>query len=244
MTFSDLREAENIKKYQKQILSRTGGRKSNEARLFHYTKIGSLLNIVTKGYLWLSTPAGMNDVLESKLIGLQDIDDLSFACFSRTNQNIAMFKMYAPPPDGVMLSITISEAKEMIKQKPLIVEKEELTREEADTELYWTGVCYKDMDSNRITTPGQSNRYISNPLKELAGIIKLSGWEYEKEVRLCARKRLYSNQKLAVKMPENVKVILCPFFDREKHKNELASLTAIGIDYESSFYEEWLNKQL
>ncbi len=54
--------------------------------------------------------------------------------------------------------------------------------------MYWTGVCYKDIESNKISTPGQVNNKIDNPLEALAGVIKLSGWEYEKEVRLCGIK--------------------------------------------------------
>ena len=240
--FSEIKNIEDVIKYQKQILSRTGGRNSNDARIFHYTNIDAFLKIINSGYIWLSPPDKMNDVLERQLIQLYGTNDLFLSCFSRTNQNIAMFKMYAPEPNGIMLSITISDAKAMISQKPLLVEKDELTKDEIDVSLYWIGVCYKDLNSDIITTPSQKNRYISNPLKSLAGAVKLSGWEYEKEVRLCARKRLFPGQKLAVRLPQKIDVVLCPFFDKEKNKEKLAELIACGINYEVSPYEAWINR--
>lgn len=240
IAFKDLRTAEEVRRYQKQVLSRTGGRGSDNARLFHYTDIDALMGIVNSGHIWLSPSENMNDGLEAELIKRAGINDLYMTCFSRTNQNIAMFRMYADRPNGIMLSVTLSDAKAMLAQKPRVVEGEEITEEEVDTKLYWLGVCYKDLDSDRITTPSQINYHISAPLKTLAGSVKLSGWEYEKEVRLCARKRLYAGQKLAVKMPESMKVVLCPFFDIDKHKAQLAELAATGILCEHSEYEKWL----
>lgn len=240
MRFDELRKPEEIIEYQKQVLSRTGGRTADEAKLFHYTSIDSLLKMINSGYIWMSSPRNMNDVLEGELIKYNGISDLYFASFSRTNQNIAMFAMYAPEPDGVMLSISISSARSMLSQKPVLVEKAEITGKEVDAQLYWTGVCYKDLDSNRITTPGQENHHVSNPLKALAGIVKLSGWEYEKEVRLCANKMLFAEQKLAVRLPKNIGVVLCPYFNKEKNKEKLAELIANGIIVEPSIYESWI----
>ena len=128
----------------------------------------------------------------------------------------------------------------MADQKPLLVEGTIQTDKEIDSDLYWIGVCYKDIESERITTPGQENHYIAKPLKALVGAIKLSGWEYEKEVRLCSRKRLYEGQKMAVKLPEKINVVLCPGFDKEKHKTKMAELTAMGIHIETSAYENWI----
>ena len=238
--FKELRKVEEVIEYQKQVLSRTGGRTPDVARLFHYTNIDALVKMVESGYIWLTSPDNMNDALEEQLIKMSGINDLYFSCFSRTNQNIAMFRMYASNPNGVMLSITVSDAKEMLSQKPRLVEESNVTEEEIDAELYWIGVCYKDLDSDRITTPGQENHHISTPLKALTGAVKLSGWEYEKEVRLCSRKRLFAGQKLAVKLPDSINVVLCPMFDMKKNNTKLAKLTAIGIHYESSAYDNWI----
>jgi len=237
--FKNIRTSNELIAYQKQVLSRTGGRTSKEARLFHYTNINAMRNMLATQSMWLSPAVDKNDILEAELIRSAGITDLCFSCFSRANQNIAMFKMYAPNPDGVMLSISFEDAKMMLNQRPVLVE-DGVILEETDTVLYWIGVCYKDIESDKITTPGQENHHIEKPLKELAGAIKLSGWEYEKEVRICGIKRLNSGQKISVKLPEKVEVVLCPGFDREKNKRELSFLMQNGVGYKSSLYEDWI----
>lgn len=239
--FSELTTAKEIADYQKRVLSRTGGRAADEAQLYHYTNIEALNNMIESGYIWLGSVDNMNDILEAELIHRAGINDFFFTCFSRTNQNIAMFKMYAPYPTGVMISISLTDAKKMLDKKPLLVDGGKTTAEEVDTKLYWTSVCYKDIESNKISTPGQQNIKIGKPLIELAGAIKLSGWEYEKEVRLCGRVKLYSGQRLAVNLPEKVNVVLCPGFDRTKYRKELAALKAKGVEYKISQYDNWVN---
>ena len=239
--FSKLTTVNEIIDYQKRVLSRTGGRTPEEAQLYHYTNIKAMNDMIESGYMWLGPVDNMNDILEAEIIHKAGIDDFYFSCFSRTNQNIAMFKMYAPYPSGVMISISLTEAKKMLEQKPLLVDRDKTTDKVVDTKLYWTSVCYKDIESNKITTPGQENRRINKPLMALAGAIKLSGWEYEKEVRLCGMAKLYPGQRLAVKLPEKVNVVLCPGFDRTKYRKELAALKAKGIEYEISQYDNWVN---
>ena len=147
--------------------------------------------------------------------------------------------MYASNPDGAMLFISVADARKMLAQKPRLVDGTDL-KEEVDAELYWIGVCYKDLESDTISTPGQMNRNIKRPLRALSGAVKLSGWEYEKEVRLCGRKDLSAGQRLAVKLPDKLGVVLCPGFDRDKYRSELSYLKAIGIDYELSQYDNWV----
>ncbi len=237
--FKELASADEIIDYQKRVLSRTGGRKADEAQLYHYSNILALKGMLDSGFMWLSPVDRMNDVLEAEMIRSAGIKDMNFACFSRTNQSIAMFKMYAPNPNGVMISISVSDAKRMLELKPRLVEND-MVRDEVDIELYWMGVCYKDIETETITTPGQRNSRIKKPLKELAGAVKLSGWDYEKEVRLCGRMRLYPEQRLAVKLPERINVTLCPGFDRESNRSILSKLIENGIRYEESKYEGWI----
>ena len=237
--FRELQTPEEIIAYQKRILSRTGGRTSEDARLFHYTNISALMSMVKSGYMWLSPVDKMNDILEENIISSAGIKNLHFLCFSRTSQNIAMFKMYAPSPDGIMMSISIADAKKMQNGKAYIVEETEVI-DDVNTNLYWIGVCYKDLEKDKILTPAQVNTRIAKPLRALAGGIKLAGWEYEKEVRLCATKRLYPEQHLAVKLPARIDVVLGPGFDRNKYKRELSELQVNGIKYDLSVYDEWI----
>ena len=237
--FKNLVSADQVISFQRQILSRTGGRTAENAQLYHYTNIDSLISMLHSGYIWLTPGNGKNDYLETALLEKAGIQNLNYACFSRTNQNIAMFKMYAPQPNGVMISISLADAKQMLEQKARIVEDKELS-DEIEAELYWIGVCYKDLESSKILTPDQVNANIETPLISLAGAIKLSGWAYEKEVRLCALKRLYPGQKLAVKLPKKIQVVLCPGFDKAKNKDKLADLKAHDISYDTSQYDEWL----
>ena len=244
-SFNKLKDAENVIAYQKQILSRTGGRSSDNARLYHYTSIDNLLRIIKSGYIWLCSPKNMNDLLEKTVLQNNGKDDLYFISFSRANQSLAMFKMYASGEDGIMLSITISDAKNLLLQKPFIVEKDTKTDKAVDAELYWTGVCYNELNSDRITSPGKENHNIINPLNALAGSVKLMGWEFEKEVRLCANKLLPANQKLAVVLPkDHLEVVLCPQFNTEKNAGKLAELRENKIKYVESDYDKWIKYRL
>ena len=238
-SFSDLQTAKEVIEYQKKVLSRTGGRTAENACIYHYTNITSLTKMLDSRYMWLSPPDKMNDYLEYELLQAAGLSDLYFSCFSRTNQNIAMFKMYASNPNGAMLSMSVADAKKMLAQKPRLVDGIDL-KDEVDADLYWIGVCYKNLETDTISTPGQMNRNIKKPLKELSGAVKLSGWEYEKEVRLCGRKSLSDGQRLAVKLPDKLGVVLCPGFDRDKYRKELSYLKANGIDYELSQYDNWV----
>ena len=236
IAFKNMVSADQVITFLRQVLSRTGGRAAEDAQLYHYTNIDNLISMLTSGYIWLTPSNGKNDYLETSLIKEAGIQNLNYISFSRTNQNIAMFKMYAPQPDGVMISISHADAKLMLQQKPRIVEGECLS-DETNAELYWTGVCYKDLESKKILTPDQVNSRIVNPLTSLAGAIKLSGWAYEKEVRLCASKRLYPGQKIAIKLPERLRVVLCPGFDLPTHTNQLAVLKMHDVSYNMSQYE-------
>ena len=91
-SFSNLQTANEIIAYQKKVLSRTGGRTAENACIYHYTNITSLTKMLDSRYMWLSPPDKMNDYLEYELLQYAGLSDLYFSCFSRTNQNIAMFK--------------------------------------------------------------------------------------------------------------------------------------------------------
>ena len=137
-----------------------------------------------------------------------------------------------------MLSITLEDAERILEQNPVLVENEKICEsQEVNTRLFWTGVCCKDPTTNRLTTPDQVNTHISRSLNDLAGVIKFSGWGYEKEVRLCAMERLFEGQKLAVRMPKSIGVVLGPGFDKEGFYKELLVLYEHNICPEKSFYD-------
>lgn len=64
--FSKLTTAKEIADYEKRILSKTGGRTSDEAQLYHYTNIEVLDNMIELGYIWLGSGDNMNDILEGE----------------------------------------------------------------------------------------------------------------------------------------------------------------------------------
>jgi hypothetical protein len=51
----------------------------------------------------------MNDFFEGEIIkSIQGTGTHFFTCFSRAEENMAMYKMYAPSPNGAMLKISYS----------------------------------------------------------------------------------------------------------------------------------------
>ena len=114
--------------------------------------------------------------------------------------------------------------------------------------LYLTAVCYKELHSNILKAGTVSNNLISDPLNnpELAGFVKLDGWEFENEVRLCAvTKDDLGTNKIAIRIPteliKNVEVVKCPGFDNYKNKNILSKLRRLGISVRESEYESLVN---
>ena len=115
MAFKDLETTNEIKDYLRNVLSRTGGKTKKSSFLYHYTSIANLERIVEGRYLWLGSTKNMNDYLEGEYIDSAYGDNrVFFSCFSRVEENLAMYKMYAPSPSGVMLGISFSTAAEIV----------------------------------------------------------------------------------------------------------------------------------
>lgn len=234
------------------VLSRTGSKGKDRTWLYHYSNINAVNSIITSGYLWLSPTDGMNDYLEGQFIQSTIGNGKAFyTCFSKTEQNLAMYKMYAPDPDGVMLSISYSSAQRIIsevdkendKKLLYIVRNNCITDETIPVNMYWADVCYKDLHDDTISVASVFNKHIRQPLMkpELAGFVKLNGWEYEKEVRLCAitERPLRPNEKVAVKIPGDIiiEIITVPGFDREKNRKMYSELVRRNISIHGSAYD-------
>lgn len=255
MKFKDYSKSIEIKKYLLNILSRTGGVSKNSTFLYHYSSIYSISNIIKNKYLWLGHTEKMNDYLEGEFIeSVEENNNLFFSSFSKVEENIAMYKMYAPNPDGAMIVLPYSAADKIIKtlvekdgttKKALIVRNREATNENINAKLYWAEVCYKNLHDDLITVGTVFNNNITNPLNEpdLAGFIKLHGWKYEEEVRLCAmtERALMKDERIALRLydgfEKDITIITGPGFDKDKHKKIISNLKRQGIKVQNSEYE-------
>lgn len=252
LAFDSLKKPEEIRGYLKRILSRSGKKRENK-RLYHYTSIPCISSMVNSGYLWLGSTDRMNDYLEGEFIQSAE-KKLFFMSFSKVEENLAMYKMYAASPDGAMLSLSYRAAGDLVSAIPTtksgkksvrIVRDKQLTDETVEADVYWAEVCYKDLHTNKIVAGTVSNGNISNPLDEpgLAGFVKLFGWEYEKEVRLCATTTtpLKENEIVAIKLPDGLKdyfsIVTGPGFDKSKNKKDFSRLKRCGIAIHDSEYD-------
>lgn len=254
MAFKDLISPNDIQKYLLDVLSRMS--KNGEKYLYHYTSFAAITNIITSGYIWLGLPKKMNDHLEGEFIeSFDESNRICYMCFSQVEENLAMYKMYAPGPDGAMLVIPLNMAEKMIAGEEIpesnktgirvyIVRDNERTEETIPAFLHWQAIAYKELHSNVIRAGNAKNKNIKNPLnvKELAGYIKLHGWEYEREVRLVAKtiQPLDEGEKIALKLPEefaqHINIITAPGFDKRLHQKEICKLKRLGvIIHESEF---------
>ena len=252
--FKDLSTPKEIKAYLLNVLSRTGGKSKDAVSLYHYTRFSSLVSILSDGLIWLGSTEKMNDYLEGEFINSIDSRNrLFYSCFSRVEENLAMYKMYAPSPDGAMMAIPFSIAQSIIDELPYkddkkllrVVRDNKLTDEEIEADVYWAAVVYKDLHTNLLKSETVFNSRIENPLteRELAGFIKLYGWEYEKEVRLCASTivSLRSNERVAIPLPKGIarkiSIVTVPEFDKPGHRKEIAKLKRLGISIHESEYD-------
>ena len=252
--FGDLTSATEIKEYLLDVVDRSLS-SDKDACIYHYTNFTSLYKILTSGYIWLGSTQKMNDYLEGEFIEAVDgSHKLYSVCFSRAEENLAMYKMYAPDPDGAMLVVPLSLAKAMINDLPdsedshkiiRVVKNNILTEETTPADLYWTAVAYKDLHKDTLRVSTFKNEAIKNPLTEkiLAGFIKLHGWEYEKEIRLVAHvySALTDDDKVAIKLPKefakHFRIVTGPAFDKMLHRAEIAQLKRKGIAIHDSEYD-------
>ena len=251
--FEDLSSASDVKAYLKSILKYSGNTSKKNKLLSHYSNIECVLNIVEGGYLWLGSMSKMNDNLEYEVV--RDLPyKLFFISFSKMSENIAMYRMYSQAPNGIILEISYMDAEDLVNDIPKdesgkcilnVVRDKKVTEETVKADVYWAAVCYKELHSNRIKTGSVTNSKIKEPMleDELAGFIKLDGWEFEKEVRLCAvtDDRVDDNICLAIKLPEafstKITAIKCPDFNKEKYNSEIRKLKKYGVTVRESEYE-------
>ena len=239
MKFADYTHPREIKDYLLNVLGRTGGVPKDKVCLYHYTSIDSVASIVKSKSIWLGNTEYMNDYLEGEFIQSVGEDGrLRFSSFSKVEENLAMYKMYAPNPSGVIMVIPYSIAEKMVNSQvdnngtvkdAIIVKDKTSTDDRISVQLYWSAVCYKNLHDDLITAGTVFNNNISNPLDEpeLAGFIKLHGWKYEEEVRLCAlaERELQKNEKLSLKLydgfEKDITIITGPGFDRKKNRETI-----------------------
>lgn len=251
--FEDLSSASDIKVYLKNVLKFSGSTSKVNKSLSHYSNINNILNIVEGGYLWLGSMSKMNDKLEYDVV--RDLPcQLFFMSFSKMSENIAMYRMYSQAPSGAILELSYKDAEDLINNIPKdscgkcilhVVKERKVTEETVKADVYWAAVCYKELHSNKIKTGSVNNSKIKEPMleDELAGFIKLDGWEFEKEVRLCAvtDDMVDDNTCLAIKLPEafstKMTVIKCPDFDKEEYNSEIRKLKKYGVTVRESEYE-------
>ena len=256
--FKDMKTSQEIKQYLLNVLSRTGGKDKKTACLYHYTKIKSLQAMLSSGYIWLGSTDQMNDYLEHEFVdSVKRENKLFFSCFSRVEENLAMYKMYAPSPDGAMMAIPFTMAEAIIdnletsngKKLVRIVRDNKLTDEKIEADVYWAAVAYKDLHSSMLKSDTVVNTHISRPKNdpELVGFVKLYGWEYEKEVRLCAvtDRALGKNEKIAVELPSDIdrhiSIITGPGFNRTGNLQLISELTRCDFDIKASEYDNLVN---
>ena len=236
------------------------GNKAKEQRvLYHYSRIDCIYNILKNRYIWLGSINNMNDYLEREYYNsFSDEKPLFFASFSRFEENLAMYKMYGDKDSGATLKIGYSDMISIVNNSRIdttdfyeasIVREGKVTDEHIKVNLYLSAVCYKELHSNVLKIGTVSNSLIKEPLNnpELAGFVKLDGWEFEKEVRLCAKvdKKLSPNERIAVRIPmeviPNIEVIKCPGFDNRKNTDYLSKFKRLGIAVRESEYESLVN---
>lgn len=253
MAFKDLTTTPEILKYLRDILSRIKKAKNvNDHQLYHYTNIETIEKIASTGYIWLGSADTMNDYFEQEVIK-KNCGDFNryFVCFSRAEENLAMYKMYAPSPDGAMLKISYDDLKKIIDRIPRssnkfhlvnIVRNNVVTEEKVEADVFWTAVAYKELHSDLIYAGEAKNKNINHPFKkkDLAGCIKFYGWEYEKEVRLCAnlKKSLKKGERIAIKLPDDIKlnVVTGPGFDEQKNRSITNALRMNSVVIQQSEY--------
>ncbi len=235
--------------------------------LSHYTNIENIINILESGYIWLSDYNNMNDLFEKELLNRCDCDgNLFYLSFSKTEESLAMYKMYGNGESSVILRIPSDLIEEMMSssyhgeyaggadddgafpsyRRKINIVKNGLTTEECTYALlFCTDIVYLDPYSGTLIYQGLKNDKISCALKSeyLVGSIKYLCWEYEKEVRLSA-KILDSTgpiERVAIKLPSDfskrINVILGPEFDEDKYHDMLFELRRHGVLCQNSVYD-------
>lgn len=167
--------------------------------LSKYTRLSSVIEMFKSRYLLINNPANMNDLYEYNSFPVkQNWEKICFSSFiTQSTESMAMWSMYAQPwNDGVMISIPIDSMRALVDNTRFLYEAKlnEKTKRyctttnkiSADSILSFGRIVYFDDGVLTCTENDGGNRIISDPYKipELAGYVKDSAWDYEKEARL------------------------------------------------------------
>ena len=192
--FSDITEAYELAAFLKEP------QRINSIKfLSKYMKLSSAIRFFSSGMMLINNPANMNDYYEYESFPEREAwSRICFASFiSQQSESMAMWSMYAQHWDeGVMISFPANALRELVQNTPTLITaviNEETGRYEPSSDeisaegiLSINRVAY--LDGHTLTYRGRDDRNIhfKNPYEhpELAGFIKDSAWEYEKEIRL------------------------------------------------------------
>ena len=192
--FYEINSAQELVSYLKEP------QRINSVKYFNkYMGLDTLKIIFETEKLLINNPQNMNDLYEYRLFdNCADWSKICFASFiTQSTESMAMWSMYAQPwTKGVMISIPQEAMKKLINTtKKLISAKFDNKLERlvpgdeiipADKNLSLARVAYYNENSISCTGRDDRNKNFKNAyeIPELAGYIKDSAWDYEKEVRL------------------------------------------------------------
>lgn len=258
-SFETCRTPEEVKQYLQMVLTRPSGKKET-TYVFRYTKIKYLIDMLKTGYMRLGPCADMNDDFETAVLKRHGVlRKLFYACFTKVDESLAMYKLYGIDQDSVIFRISYADLEKFITEdatdsgeKYAPFHNFRVLRDNKPVEgltcqgkAFCTAVGYYDPRKNVIKSVTKENNNIHGPFikPELAGKVKYSCWAYEDEIRLCGETSnpLSDNECLSIKVPNDfdsmISVILCPGFDKSKNRELLFELRMRGINYSDSVYD-------
>lgn len=248
-----------IRRYLQGVLSRPSTTKET-TYLYRYTKINWLVDMLNSRYMRLGPCATMNDDFETAVLERHGmLEKLFYACFTKADESLAMYKLYGIDHDSVIFRISYADLEKFMnevvvntdadKHAPIhsfmLLHNNKPTNRRIQGQLYCSAVGYVDPVTNGIKTGLKINYNITAPFNhpELAGKVKYRCWEYEDEVRLCGELSadVGENECIAVRVPDSfdsmISVTLCPGFDMVKNRTFLIELGMRGIRYNQSVYD-------
>ena len=192
--FYDIADVDSLISYLK-----ASQRLSNIKMVNKYLKLSSVIDMFSSRMWLINNPANMNDLYEYGAFPNRKIwEKVCYMSFiTQSTESMAMWSMYAQPwENGVMISVPVSALRNLIQNTKYLIaaEYDESTQRYAPTDnrisaenvLSLNRVAY--FDGVTLTCTGRDDRNANFPepynISELAGYIKDSAWEYEKEVRL------------------------------------------------------------
>ena len=264
-SFESCGTPEEMRRYLQMVLTRVSGANKETTYLYRYTKINRLTDMLKTGYMRLGPCYTMNDDFETAVLDRHGLlKRLFYACFTKADESLAMYKLYGIDRNSVIFRISYAGLEKFVmenveadsgeKYTPIhsfnIWRNKEVTSKLVSGQLYCTGIGYVDPKTKEIKAGTKTNKRIRSPFNQavLAGKIKYRCWAYEEEVRLCCElpTPLADKECVAVKLPNGfdsmISVILCPGFDKEGNKDHLLELNVRGINFTPSAYDPIYSK--